>query len=620
MISGILLIPAMAMSQQDTVIILVPIEVTAERIDLTDIGKHTDKLDSLTLASRHYDNLADMLSRNTPLYVRSYGAGTLATLGIRGGNSTHTQILWNGIPLRNPMLGLLDLALLPASFIDEAAVHYGGHGAAFGSGAVGGLISLANDPIRQNDKINIGVAIGSWGMREGNLRMDYGFKKFRFSSRVFTQAAENNYQYRLSKDAEERHQVHNHVENLGLLQELAWLPSKDQQIISRIWYQYADRQIPPTTTQTTSKAAQQDNNIRASLQWNLQKEKTKWQIKTAWLDERIDYQDTLILLYTTNRFRTWLAEGSVSRHFGQHLHVAGGIYAEIANADSKNYEGYTKRNQNAAFITAGYTLGDWYWRLQFREENTAGDWSPLLFDLAGEYNLRRFAIKASVSRNYRTPTLNDLNWRPGGNPSLVPEEGLTVEGGIYYKLKNKTHSIDASATAYTRQIDEWIMWMPPVKDGNNFWSPLNIASVRSRGVETRLKGGLEKANWIFEFHSGLDLTWSTFEEPLREFAIDAGEQLFYVPVENLSGGATIRYKKFQVFYQHRWFGSATGINDQIAPSNIGSGGSSIGFEVLRLKGLLYLQVENIWDTPYRIIERRPMPGRSFTGGVKFQFD
>src|SRR5687768_7382051 len=125
-------------SQLDSMQHLNEVEVFAQRINLTDIGKHTDRIDSQLMSVKHHENLSSLLSSNTPLFIRSYGSGTLATLGIRGGSASHTQILWNGIPLRNPMLGLVDLALIPTAIIDQAAIHYGGHGAAFGSGAVGG--------------------------------------------------------------------------------------------------------------------------------------------------------------------------------------------------------------------------------------------------------------------------------------------------------------------------------------------------------------------------------------------------------------------------------------------------------------------------------------------------
>ena len=104
----------LAYSQIDSNNLLQQVEVSAQRINLTDIGKHTETLDSASISLKHYESLAGLLRINTPLYVRSYGAGTLSTLGIRGGGAAHTQILWNGIPLRNPMVGLVDLALIPS--------------------------------------------------------------------------------------------------------------------------------------------------------------------------------------------------------------------------------------------------------------------------------------------------------------------------------------------------------------------------------------------------------------------------------------------------------------------------------------------------------------------------
>ncbi len=104
---------------------------------------------------------------------------------------------------------------------------------------------------------------------------------------------------------------------------------------------------------------------------------------------------------------------------------------------------------------------------------------------------------------------------------------------------------------------------------------------------------------------------------MPDFRIEAGEQLFYVPVENLMAGLTISDKRWMFFYDHRWFGHSTGINDSLPSGNIGSGGISYLFAIQKLTASIYIQAENVWNTPYRIIERRPMPGRGFTIGVKF---
>jgi iron complex outermembrane receptor protein len=604
--------------QTDSVHHLQEIEVTAQRINFTEIGKHTDHIDSQMIAARHHDNLASVLSAHTPLFVRSYGAGTLSTLGIRGGGAAHTQILWNGIPLRNPMVGILDLALLPGSFIDEASIHYGGHGAAFGSGAVGGLISVLNHPLRREDGFFVELSGGSWGKRAADIRMVYGLDQVRLSTRFFSLDAENNYRYRLIKGFPEKNQVHNHIRNRGILQEIFIPYNEDQSFVARLWYQSANRQIPPTSTQTISQSAQQDESLRATVQWNFKRDKAQWQIKTAWLDEIIDYQDTMILLYTHNRFKTWLAEAESSLAITSDVQFTGGVYTEISQGQSENYSDVMNRHQTAVYSSVRLITGPWVWRMQAREERTEGEWSPLLIDFSSEWNITRgLSMKASVSRNYRAPTLNDLHWRPGGNPELTSENGWTLEGGIHYAGSTGDISLNASATAYTRKILDWIMWMPPVKDVNNFWSPINIAQVHSKGMETRVHVDWSAGHWKARFRTGLDLTWSTFEESLPDFRIEAGEQLFYVPVENLMAGVHISDKKWSIFYDHRWFGHSTGINDSLPSSHIGTGGISCLFAVRKLTASLYIQAENVWNTPYRIIERRPMPGRGFTLGIKF---
>ena len=80
------------------------------------------------------DNLADLLSKETPIYIKSSGPGGLSTISIRGAGASHTQLYWNGISINSPTLGQLDLATLPVAFIDEAEIHLGASSVVDGSG------------------------------------------------------------------------------------------------------------------------------------------------------------------------------------------------------------------------------------------------------------------------------------------------------------------------------------------------------------------------------------------------------------------------------------------------------------------------------------------------------
>jgi vitamin B12 transporter len=604
-------------SQIDSIIALHGIEVTAQRIDFTDIGKHSENLDTSRIAKLRSATLSSMLADQTPLYVRSYGNGTLATLGIRGGGASHTQIIWNGIPIRNPMIGLVDIALIPSLFIDHASVHYGGHGSAFGSGAVGGLIAISNETVNNKNGAEAKLSYGSWDQRSAELKLNYGFKKWRFSTRAFTRYAKNDYRYIPLKGLDPKYQEHHELKDNGLLQEIKFDFNEFNSLTGRVWYQYTDRQIPPTAVQTTSGQAQQDEDLRATLEWMHKGEHLKWQVKSAWLDESINYQDTLILLYTHNRFKTWLAEGELSFQAFKKVDIAGGLYTERVEATSDNYPEANKRYQHAVFTTARYSLEKWTWRFQMREELTDDHWSPLLLDVGTEWaGIKSITLKASVSRNYRTPTLNDLYWSPGGNPDLQPEQGWTVESGVHYKSPKNKIQWGGSLTGYARKIDDWIMWLPPVKDVRNFWSPTNLSEVNSTGLECRADGSMKAGAWNLSLQTGVDLTWSTFGTAIPDLQIEPGDQLFYVPIDNISGTIKATFQGWTMYYQHHWFGASTGINEDVQAANVGAAG--LGYSWLKSKlGLdILLQVDNVWDVPYRMIERRPMPGRGFELGLK----
>jgi vitamin B12 transporter len=605
-----------AAAQVDSSLWLQPMEVTARRIDFTNVGKHVDALDSTPIARLPHTSLASLLSAQTPLYVRSYGIGTLSTLGIRGGSASHTQLVWNGIPIRNPMIGLVDLALIPTPLIDNASIHYGGHGSAFGSGAVGGLISLANEPLNTAEHVSLHAYTGDWHTRGGSLKFNYGAGQFSFGTRVMHHVAENDFTYRLQDGLPEKTQTNHHHQNSAILQEINWNLNPHNSIIARAWWQETAREIPPTSVQTTSKSAQQDRALRSSVQWKHHGRGWNWQVKAAMLDETINFQDSLIKLYTNNHFRTWIGEFEMADRVFDFLDIAAGLYAEQVEATSANYNGTNKRNQQAAYASLRVVKNAWVFRLQGREELTDDQWSPFLVDLATEWHvLNGITWKASVSRNYRVPTLNDLLWRPGGNPDLLPEKGWTAESGFHLTSKPGQIQGNASVTGYARKINQWIMWMPPVKDVRNYWSPINVSEVDSRGLEWRADARYIHRKFSAKVNTGIDFTWSTFATDLPEFRITSGDQLFYVPVENIVAGIQLDLAGFQINYQQHWFGDSPGINEPVKAGTMSNATLAYHWSKKTTAASIYLHIDNAWDTPYRLIERRPMPGRSAQLGI-----
>ena len=70
-----------------------------------------------------------------------------------------------------------------------------------------------------------------------------------------------------------------------------------------------------------------------------------------------------------------------------------------------------------------------------REEMFGSEWTPIIPAFFTDYLISKrgnLVAKASISRNYRFPSLNDLYFLPGGNPDLKKEHGFTYDAGLSF--------------------------------------------------------------------------------------------------------------------------------------------------------------------------------------------
>ena len=122
-----------------------PVIVTGERLpvplgrvplDVTVVGR--GRLD----AHRQF-LIADALREVPALDVqRSGGLGKLTDVRLRGADPRHTLVLFDGIPLNGPWLGIFDFADLMDPGIERVEVLGGPSSSLYGSGAVGGVIQV----------------------------------------------------------------------------------------------------------------------------------------------------------------------------------------------------------------------------------------------------------------------------------------------------------------------------------------------------------------------------------------------------------------------------------------------------------------------------------------------
>lgn len=113
---------------------------------MKDIGVQKTTFDSLSLKENIALSMADILTFNSSVFVKSYGRATLSTVAFRGTSPSHTQVTWNGMRINNPMLGMTDFSTIPSFFIDKASLLHGTSSVNETGGGLGGLVRLGTAP------------------------------------------------------------------------------------------------------------------------------------------------------------------------------------------------------------------------------------------------------------------------------------------------------------------------------------------------------------------------------------------------------------------------------------------------------------------------------------------
>ena len=238
-------------------------------------------------------------------------------------------------------------------------------------------------------------------------------------------------------------------------------------------------------------------------------------------------------------------------------------------------------------------------------------------------------LRASISRNHRFPTLNDLYFLPGGNPDLKSEKGFSYDIGASFSTgKAGVFSISGSATWFDSHIEDWIIWLPTTK---GFFSPRNVKKVHAYGVEVKANVGVQfLKGWFFDLNGSYSWTPSINEgEKMSPADQSVGKQLPYVPKHSASLTGRLSWRTWSFLYKWAYYSerftmssndyTLTGHLPKYFMSNI-SLEKGLSFKPMDVQ--LKLAVNNLFNEDYLSVLSRPMPGINFEFfiGITPKFD
>ncbi len=614
-------------------------------------------------------SLAELLEGNTAIHIKSMGLGALATASFRGASPQQTRVNWNGVNITPVMAGIFDFSQMPVFFADKLSLYYGSNDVKSGTGAVGGSINISNAPEWDGRTVTtLSGEYGSYNTYTAKALVRYGTSRLSMKTRAYFQHSDNTFSYvnkvmgnepfiERRRDAD--------YSQFSAMQEVHFRINPRSVLSAVLWYQKGDRMLPqPLGVETTAHEDQKEDNFRAYLGWDFYGEKSRASVKAAYIFYAMKYgkwfdNPGFDPSGTRNSSHSAHLSGDYSRRLLPNLLLGTTLTYrhDIANAESyrdtnpDNWKiddiDFTPPEVEAPLLRHRDILS---WHNSIRWQ--ALPW--LLFDGRGmletvdwkkpvaTYSLglvssiipERLSLRASASYNFRFPTLNELYWRPGGNPDVLPEEGrsfdTTLSGSLPFWEK---WILSGEVSVYAMLIDNWILWLPTdesarggggsVGSGNQWlWRPQNKRDVLSSGAELTSK--LEYKDRDFRGSLTFNYSYTDSHTRTKQTADDGSllKQIPYVPRQKWSLRLDLSYLGAFLNFQTTYVGVRFITQDQsyfTYPYNVCNAQAGYTFRLGRVTLSPQLRADNLFNTYYESTQYYPMPRRNFLGSLLIKF-
>jgi iron complex outermembrane receptor protein len=553
--------------------------------------------------------------------IQRGGHGVQADISIRGGSADQTAVLLNGVNLTNPHTGHYSFDLpVNLSDIERIEVIHGPSALIYGSGAFSGGINIITKK-EIDARLYANAKAGMHALHEAEVRGAAGLGRTKSSLSAG---------YRAS-DGYVEHSDYNLLDllwqtRLDLRDDKSWLDLQlgynNKQYGANTFYSasYPD-QYERTSAFAGSLKGSFGNTLKCIpiLYWNRHYDRFDL-IKNTDTGRNYHRGDTyggnLIFQYASRLGVTNLGgelrrEEIVSSKLGRPM------------AQQGHYTCYDERTNTG--LTLEHTA-DWK---QFvlsagvlMNHNTLTDGVRFYPSLSAAYRLKpAFRIYTTWSRSTRMPTFTDLYYTTEthtANEQLKPESSEAVDLGVRY-----THPfVTAHLTAYLmwgRDIIDWVR-----ASGEDKWASWNLTEVNKQGVEAGLTFRPGSRWPALGERSTLSVSYARMNQACDSKGLESRYSLNYLRdkltaqfhhavYRGLSAGWYFRYqKRMGVFRRYD-----NGVDAGLQPfPDFSTLDLKLNYEYGKCN--FYVNLNNLYDTPYYDIGNVPQAGFWFMGGINYR--
>ncbi len=590
------------LAQKDSIIHLDEIVLPITTLKNFSKGYYT-KILTDTIVKQNGISLTDVLRYNSFIYFKENGYGMVSSPSFRGTNASQTAVVWNGININSQLNGQTDFNTIEINALDNVAIRSGGGSVLFGTGAIGGTVHLNNDILftHKNEK-ELSFSYGSFSTLQTHFTGTHSTSKKYVNTTVSYTISENNYRF-LGTDLSNENGAFTTYSISG---NFGYKFSEKNQLKFYSTTFVGDRNLSRTlTAPATSKY--KNTTTKNLLEWNhFISSKEILTLKSAVLGEKYTYFEdhTKPHFFSGGNSLRLIGLLDYKKKFSSKINFNSIFSYENVIGKGDNLHQKT-RNIFAGVLLLNHKVNSIIsYGIQFRKEHITNYNAPFVYSLGIDFKLNKiYTVSFNTSKNFRTPTFNDLYWKFGGNPNLKPETSHQYEIGNQLKMGD----VHFQFNGFYIVSNDLIQWRP---DATGNWTPVNVAKSANNGFETSISYLKNLGNHQLYFSSNYSFTIAKNKV--------TNQDLIYVPKHKANFLVRYNFKKITLFYQQLFNGKVIAIGEELPSFAIGNLG--VDYKINSKTPLVIgVKMNNIFNINYQNVLNRPMPTRNIHATLNLKF-
>ena len=597
-------------------------------------------------------SVADAVRYFSGIQIKDYGGvGGLKTVNIRSMGTQHVGVFYDGVQLGNAQNGQIDLGRFSMDNMEAISVYNGQKSNIFQSAkdfaSAGALYMTTRRPVFDSTKRNnlrLSFKTGSFGTANPSALWEHRFNDnldAQLSAEYLYTTGRYKFSYR-KLDGYDTTEVRRNGDVSAVRAEGGLFGRiHNGEWRAKVYFYNSERGYPGASVREEPgkfrhEDRQWDRNLFAqgSLRRHFGKHYSlmvnakyaydflhylsdpREDVSTMYVDNRYHQQEGYLSVANELRIRDWWRAS-----------LSADVQANTLSSDMTDFAYPTRLTVLGAAATAIdferfkmqasllYTFIHDHTRYAGAAAGDRDEWTPTVIAQYKPLRNEELSLRAFYKRIFRMPTLNDLYYTFIGNKYLKPEYTTQYNVGAVYGRNFRrgiVRRVEVQADAYFNQVKDKIIAMPT---SNQFqWTMLNLGYVEILGVDASAQ-----LQWKFgpvAVNTRLNYTYQEAEDRTDPASEWYGGQIPYIPWHSGSVVVGGVWRDWDLNYSfiytgERYESRANTPANHAQPWYTSDLSLSRNIRFRRSSLRVTLEVNNIFNQQYEVVQCYPMPGTNF---------